>query len=212
MALTVATVGTRLLLPVKNGGADLTPPPVSPMPLSPPLDAPIPPNPVTAPPPTGQFRGEGGTTFAISSGIARPLVYVRPLIETLPKPVLYATPESGDFAPMAPVTPVPNIAPPAGTNANVKSPVLWVNTIDGRRQYAPYDVPPDKSPGWKRTGTATTLPVPTKPKDPAPALDPAGRDAQSGPITGKVAGFDLGRIPLWGWLIGAALIGARLLK
>lgn len=212
MALTVATVGTRLLLPTKDGGGALYPAPVAPMPISPPLDAPVPPNPVTAPPPDGQIRGEGGTLFAVSSGLLKPLVYLQPYTPALPKPVLYATPEPEDFAPMAPVTPVPNVTPPAGTNANVKNAVLWRNTITGRTAFSPYDTPPDKSSGWVLANTPAKQPVPGSTAPVPQTTNAVSRDSQPGPITGKVAGFDLSRVPLWAWLVGAALVGAKLLK
>lgn len=32
------------------------------------------------------------------------------------------------------------------------------------------------------------------------------------PVTGKVGGFDLAKVPFWAWLVVAAVVGAKLLK
>ncbi len=53
-------------------------------------------------------------------------------------------------------------------------------------------------------------PVPPPAKQPVPAN--ATPTEMPGPIKGTVAGFDLTRVPLWAWLVGAALLGARLFK
>lgn len=64
-----------------------------------------------------------------------------------------------------------------------------------------------------RPGEKKVMPVPrgdqpTKPPVP-PAIEPVQKP---GPITGVVAGFDLSRVPLWAWLVAAALLGSRLLR
>lgn len=137
----------------------------------PPTDAFIAPNPIIAPPPDGQFRGEGGTPFG-----SRPSIYIVPIV-----PVAdggYDLSGYGDV--------VPN---------RDKGPVLPNPVLPGR-------------PGDKQT-----MPVPTGQQPTKPAVAPAVNALQQpGPITGNVAGFDLSRIPFWGWLVGAAFLGSRLLK
>ena len=178
MALALATTGTRLILPVKDGGA-LAPviPPPTPAPEYMPVGAPVPPNPIIAPPPPQQYRGEGGTPFLDGSGFNQPTVYLRPYIIPVPpsESVLYGIPETETYYPNAPAVPQIIAKKPAGTGANVTPP-----------------------------------PVPPPAKLPVPAV--VSPTVKPGPVTGNVGGFDLSRVPLWAWLVGAAVVGARLLK
>lgn len=176
MALAIAT-GTRLLLPVKDGGAlaPIIPPPIS-APEYTPVGAPIASNPIIAPPPPQQFRGTGGTPFVDSAGISQPAVYLRPYIISTPSPAdLYDTPATDTYNPNSPATPAPLQPKAPGTGANV-----------------------------------TPRPVPPPAKPPVPAA--VSKTVMPGPISGNVAGFDLSRVPLWAWLVGAAVLGARLLR
>lgn len=62
-----------------------------------------------------------------------------------------------------------------------------------------------------RPGDRQTMPVPTG-QQPAKSDIPKAVQPVPGPITGNVAGFDLAKVPFWGWLIAAAFLGSRLLK
>lgn len=175
MVTTYPTTGTRLLLPVKDGGALAPIPlPVISAPVYVPVGDPVPPNPIIAPPPPGQFRGEGGTSFIISAGGIQPPVY-RPSIIPTYIPNTYDIPVTDAYNPQDPAAPMIIAPAPGGTRANVPVPT----------------VPPPAKPPVTGNPTPTEMP---------------------GPISGTVAGFDLTRIPLWAWLAGAALLGARLLK
>lgn len=62
-------------------------------------------------------------------------------------------------------------------------------------------------------GTKAVMPVPTgqqPAKVPVPAV--VASVESPGPIKGTVAGYDLARVPLWAWLVGAAVIGSKVLK
>lgn len=64
-----------------------------------------------------------------------------------------------------------------------------------------------------RPGKDQIMPVPTGQQPAKPAIAPAVNPVQQpGPVTGNVAGFDLSRIPFWAWLVGAAVLGSRLLR
>lgn len=70
----------------------------------------------------------------------------------------------------------------------------------------PFILPP-------RPGEDQVMPVPTgqQPAKPnvAPAVEPVSKP---GPVSGTFQGFDLARIPFWAWLVGAAVLGSRLLR
>lgn len=62
-------------------------------------------------------------------------------------------------------------------------------------------------------GTKAVMPVPVgqqPAKVPVPAV--VASVETPGPITGSVAGYDLARVPLWAWLVGAAVVGSKVLK
>jgi hypothetical protein len=65
-------------------------------------------------------------------------------------------------------------------------------------------------PGEDNIVLPPLVPAPIKPDVPE-ALD-AVKGAPAGPVRGMLAGFDLATVPLWAWLVGAALVGARFLK
>lgn len=175
MITTFPTTGTRLALPVKDGGAVAPIPlPVIGAPVYVPVGAPVPPNPIIALPPVNQFRGAGGTPFIVSAGGSQPPVY-RPAIIPTYIPNAYDIPVVDTFNPQDPAAPMIIAPAPDGTKSNILPPKVR---------------PPAKPP-------VTGNPTPT---------------VMPGPISGTVAGFDLTRIPLWAWLAGAALLGARLLK
>lgn len=108
------------------------------------------------------------------------------------QPVIYAAP------PLVPYTP----------NTGGRE----LDTVMTRDDDAPVSQQPvERAP----KGSGYVMPVlkraePIKPPV-APQVTPVEKPAP-GPITGTVAGFDLARVPLWAWLVGAALIGSRLLK
>lgn len=64
-----------------------------------------------------------------------------------------------------------------------------------------------------RPGEKAVMPVPTGQQPTKPPVPAVTTPVQKpGPITGMVAGFDLARVPLWAWLVGAAVVGSRLLR
>lgn len=67
-----------------------------------------------------------------------------------------------------------------------------------------------------RPGDSTIQPVPRGIVPGKPAIAPAVPAVPvpkvAGPIKGNVLGFDLSLVPLWAWIVGAALVGARVLK
>lgn len=149
-----------------------------------PVSVPLLPAPTPAPPPPDQFRGEGGTTFGVSSGADKPVIYIQPIV---PEDRFHILDGGGIYAP-----------PPNDSGYNVNQPTV---------------LPPVTR---ERPGDSTIQPVPTgqqptKP-DVAPAVVPVTVPASAGPIKGQFLGFDLGIVPLWAWLVGAALIGARILR
>ena len=142
-----------------------------------PVSVPMLRDPMIAPAPDGQFRGEGGTAFG-----SRPTLYVQPL-----------APEVADSLSNGGI-----YRPPVDDAYNINAPVIH----------------PPVAP--ERPGDSTIQPVPvgqqpTKPNV-APAVQPVTVPASSGPIKGQFLGLDLGVVPLWAWLVGAALIGARILR
>jgi hypothetical protein len=66
----------------------------------------------------------------------------------------------------------------------------------------------------KRPGDDANVPVPSVPVPIKPPIAETITAAQppKGPISGVVAGFDLAKVPLWAWLVGAAVLGAKLFK
>lgn len=136
----------------------------------PPMDPVIPPNPVIAPPPPYQHRGEGGTPFG-----ARPTLYIQPM--------RYGDEYDARLYPLEPRV-------GAGDGAVPRPRILPMR------------------PGEKEVMPVPTGQQPTKP--PVPPVTPSVQPP--GPITGTVAGFDLARVPLWAWLVAAALLGSRLLR
>lgn len=140
-----------------------------------PVSVPMLPAPNIAPPPPGQFRGEGGTAFG-----SVPVLYVQPLI-------------------------------PSGLDGDVGLYVPPPN--DAYNPAAPAPVTPETK---ARPGDSTIQPVPrgVVPGKPAiaPAVEPVKVPAVAGPIKGSILGFDLSLVPLWAWIVGAALVGARVLK
>lgn len=164
----------------------LATPPIVPMSAPafvPPTDPIIPPNPLTAPAPSYQFRGEGGTPF-----MARPSVYLYPL--TITEPSKDYTRDLSGYGAM----------PDRNKDAVPANPVLPGRP--GEDQTMPV-------PTGQRPAKPMVLPPvqPVQPPPPAPVPATGG-----GPVTGVVAGFDLSRVPFWAWLAVAALAGSRLLK
>lgn len=65
----------------------------------------------------------------------------------------------------------------------------------------------------RRPGEDAIVPVPTgqqPTKPPLPVTQP--QITPVAPVTGKVGGFDLAKVPFWAWLVAAAVVGAKLLK
>jgi hypothetical protein len=67
-----------------------------------------------------------------------------------------------------------------------------------------------------RPGFFQTMPVPVSKGPAKPYVGPVPTNAvvppPAGPIAGQVFGFDLAKVPLWAWLVGAAFLGAKVLK
>lgn len=129
-----------------------------------------------------------------------------------PKAVIYAAPSNmGHYETRLVMRMVDD-----GAGSMVEGPVwenVWVPDVAPAELY-PAPVPWDYNP--------------ETPADPAPTLGESGTDigvqpslppskpatggaipevSLPGPITGTVAGFELGRVPLWGWLAGVAVAG-----
>lgn len=183
------------MLVVKQGAElDVTSEAVTPLPTPPivprsapafvpPTDPIIPPNPLVAPAPTYQFRGEGGTPF-----MARPSVYLYPF--SLAEPSRDYTRDLSGYGDM----------PDRNKDAVEANPVRPGRP--GEEQIMP--VP---------TGLRPAKPMIAPAVQPVEAPVPAPVSASGGgPVTGIVAGFDLSRVPFWAWLAAAALLGSRLLK
>lgn len=182
-------------------------------------NAPIDPEPMPLPPPTGQQLGEGGTPHAVTSGADHVPVYTT-------FPVLYAprgdgtqagywyNSATGEFSRGTQADGPPNASPGwlwfAGTGTDTFDPYAPPPVLKWDQQGA---VPnnPELAP---RRGDKQTMPVPTGQQPTRPPVGEAIPESTppKGPVTGKVGGFDLSAVPLWAWLAGAALLGARLLK
>jgi len=65
-------------------------------------------------------------------------------------------------------------------------------------------------------GSGTIMPVPSVPRPRKPAIGDATESvptpAPRGPVSGTVAGFDLATVPLWAWLVAAAVVGWKFFK
>lgn len=136
-------------------------------------------DPTEAPSPAGQYRGSGGTGFAVSAGIVKVQPYILP-------PVLRNDGDAGLYVPP------PNDA----YNPNAPAPLT----------------PETKA----RPGDSTIQPVPRGVVPVRPIIAPAVPEVPvpkvAGPIKGSFLGLDLSLVPLWAWIVGAALVGARVLK
>src|SRR6266496_1046973 len=156
-------------------------------------------------------------------------VYIPPDVTAAPKYVPEIT--------STPIPPNPVIAPPPegqikGTGGTIfgivsgaiKPPVTLAPYIMPTMKEPLYDLPDNDAyapmapyaPLIQAKPPAGTQAYVTPPKVPAPVksnVPPVVTSVPSlGPITGKVAGFDLATVPLWAWLLGAAVLGARLLR
>lgn len=204
MAIAIPSITRVIPLPVKNGGDVYIPPDVTPMPTYVPATAPIPPNPVIAPPPDGQFKGVGGTSFYLYSGIARPPIVLQPYIIPMPpKEPLYDLPANDAYAPMAPAVPMIVPKAPTGSKANVLPPPImgvWTNSMTGQTKVGPNDAPPNNMAGWTWRATAKDVPAVVT-SVPSPGF-----------LKGNVAGFDLSRVPSWAWLVAGALVLSKVLR
>lgn len=95
-------------------------------------------------------------------------------------------------------------------------PVIRYDTPDAGYDELPYRPPkvvPQPLVEPTLPGTKAVMPVPVgqqPAKVPVPAV--VASVETPGPITGTVAGYDLARVPLWAWLVGAAVIGSKVLK
>ena len=168
--------------------------PVSAPAYQPPVSVPMNPNPAPAGAPPGTYRGAGGTPFTTGAGITKfDPYYLMPGIdyrkdfpygaETY-EPIT-AIPGEGGLS----YIPPPNQAyNPNGSVPNV--PVIRLRPGEQSNVTPPPAMPPAK-PGV--APNPTPVPVP-------------------GPISGTIAGYDLSQVPLWAWLVGAAVLGAALLK
>lgn len=176
----------------------LTAPAIAPAPAPayiPPVSVPMNPNPYIAPPPPYQFMGEGGTPFGDA-----PELYVPPDRIIPPPPDRRFgwvwTGAKWEFTPvLADYDPPPIVQYDQGGGAVAK----------------PYVLP-------MRPGEDSLMPVPggdvpTRP-DVAPTVEQVQTPAPAGtgPFKGNFLGADLSIVPLWAWLVGAALLGARVLK
>ena len=156
----------------------------------PPLSVAILPAPMIAPPPDGQYMGEGGTPFG-----SMPVLYIQP-----------------------PVLPPP---PPDRRPGWFWNGTAWIYV--GEADYNPPpvlkydpDAPAPENPTLPmRRGEKQVMPVPAGqvPARPdAGEITPQVTTPGTGPVKGMFLGADLSIVPLWAWLAGAALLGARLLK
>jgi hypothetical protein len=173
----------------------------------PPVSVPMNPNPTLAPAPAGTFMGEGGVPFGSA-------------------PVIYAAPES--------ITPRFETHG-WWTNSLTGEVVEGDRTAPPSRAYGwrwapnmPADYTPPPVLKWDpdapapenetlapRRGDKQNMPVPTgmqPTKPPVGEATPQVAPPGSGPVRGSFLGADLSIVPLWVWLAGAALIGARILK
>lgn len=139
------------------------------------ISVPMMPDPTIAPPPVGQYRGEGGTAFG-----SVPRLYVQPPVPG----------GAGD------VGAIYRLPPNEAYNPALPAPIL-----------------PETKP---RLGDSTIQPVPRGDVPTKPAVQPAIPEVTvpkvPGPIKGNILGLDLALVPLWAWIVGAALLGARVLK
>lgn len=152
----------------------------------------------------------------------------------IPLPVI-AAPE---YVPVgAPVPPNPVTAPPppvqfrgaGGTpfliTSGARSPAVYSPAIIPTYKPFLYDVP--DTAAYNPNAPAVPLPVAkapagTKANVPVPVVVPPSKvpvpatqtptQAPPGPVSGNVGGFDLSRVPLWAWLVGAAVVGSRFLR
>lgn len=157
-------------------------------------------------------------------------VLVAPSITPTPAPT-YVPPVS---TPMA-LTPV--AAPPSpgstlgtgGTPFSISSGLVrlspWLTRLTRLGGSTPYtgtmptpvrpiapETPSVPAPG----GSGTVMPVPSVPRVPKPKLgdatEPVPTPSPRGPVQGTVAGFDLSTVPLWAWLVAAAVVGWKFFK
>lgn len=137
----------------------------------------------------------------------------------------------------APMMPAPTIAPPppeqfrgeGGTRFGSVPELYVMPPIPSgiRDRELIYQLPPNEAynpatpapllPETKpRPGDSTIQPVPRGVVPGKPAIQPAVPEVTvpklPGPVKGSFLGLDLGLVPLWAWLVGAALLGARVLK
>ncbi len=149
-------------------------PPMTPAPAYVPAPIEIPDNPFMLPPDPDQHLGAGGTPFSDSSGASKPVLYGDPYI--LPRPPILINDPFGSSDPLG-------YGVPASTGDSPVAPA------------------PSQA---SRPGDKATMPVPTAFPITKVPVPPVVTSVQApGPITGTVAGFDLARVPLWGWLVGA---------
>lgn len=158
-----------------------------------PVSTPIRPNPAIASPPPSQFRGEGGTSFGL-----KPNIYIQaPLPAGLEvQPTIPTGDVRTQLYVQRPVSDGGVYMPPPNTSFN------------------PNDPAPQTPVTKDRPGDALVMPVPV---GQVPAKSDIGTavvpvTVPGGPIKGSVLGLDLGVVPLWAWLVGAAILGARVLR
>jgi hypothetical protein len=188
-----ALVGTRLAVPDGIYAEPVLIRP-APGPVSPPLVAAMPVEPVSTISP--YVRGTGGTPFIVSSGLERPMIAL-PLMPFRPTLSPYEPPPATDQAIVNPNTPVPpQQQKPAAKPGDVMG--WWTNAVTGSQVPGKASTPPDKSAGWTWKPSYTVVVAP-------PKLKPGVEEVPT-PLTKALGGFDVSKVPVWGWVAGAALL------
>lgn len=143
-------------------------------------------------------------------------VYVAPVsVPMLPGPTIAPPPPEqfrGEGGTSFGLVPQIYILPPAPVNLNgdTGTYVPPPNSAYNPATPAPALTGTRARPGDKTIQPVPSGQVPTKP-DVAPAVVPVPVPG-AGPVKGTFLGFELAMVPLWAWLVGAALLGARVLR
>lgn len=162
--------------------------------LTPPIE--IPPNPIQAPSPPDQVMGGGGTPFEVSSGAFKMPAYITPIPPNDQRSQHWEVQptydgngeETGGYENVLVTDPALPYNPGVGSEFYPDTPVVPLpQTPSPGGDKAVVDLPSTPVPsGAEVPAVVTSVPIP-------------------GPITGKVAGFDLSQVPLWAWVVGAML-------